>query len=371
MVLADRGGSSGLVGQRWADICAETAGTWEGHVLPMSDRKAAPLRVERVIRLDHEPRVASIASKRGLQNPDLLIFGSQEGRPVLLAADAKFSVETARSKQVSPEVVEGLLRLGTVLQPILGDVPLDARLLPGVFLSPACPLTELILQGKQGIVRATVEPDEVIMVPVEAKTFFSDLEGASLMPVLASIDALPVSHETSLLAGLYYFRLARAAIGCWLDSVRPLLGPDDAVALDEAAVRQELEARRSSASSAFDLIQQWDADVDIVRNQRVAVEQVGGLRVMSRELRQWIEATSAGLGQEPPSTNQVRRRLGAWYRARLRDAVGPLLPPVENFGERLREIGEAAAQLTPHLESQTARIVRELIAARPESSEEP
>jgi hypothetical protein len=91
---------------------------------------------------------------------------------------------------------------------------------------------------------------------------------------------------------------------------------------------------------------------------------------MSRDLRQWIEATSAGLGQEPPSTNQVRRRLGAWYRARLRDAVGPLLPPVENFGERLREIGEAAAQLTPHLERETARIVRELIAARAESPEE-
>jgi hypothetical protein len=173
------------------------------------------------------------------------------------------------------------------------------------------------------------------------------------------------------LAGLYYFRLARAAVGCWLDSVRPLLGPDDHIGLNEAAVRQELQARAASAPSAFDLIRQWDADVDIVRNQRVAVEHVGGLRVMSRELRQWIETASAELGQAPPSTNQVRRRLGAWYRARLRDAVGPLLPPVENFGERLREIGEAAAELAPQLESQTARIVRELIAARAESPEEP
>ncbi|MER3438606.1 MAG: hypothetical protein C4346_14035, partial [Chloroflexota bacterium] len=140
--------------------------------------------------------------------------------------------------------------------------------------------------------------------------------------------------------------------------------------LDEAAVRRELLSRASSASSAFDLIQQWDADVEIVRNQRVAAEQVGGLRITSRELRQWIETTAATLGETPPSTNQVRRRLGAWYRARLREAVGPLGPPVENFGDRLQEIGAAAAELAPQLEPQTKRIVQELIAARMETSGE-
>ncbi|MER3485557.1 MAG: hypothetical protein C4345_05920, partial [Chloroflexota bacterium] len=103
MVLADRGGASGLVGQRWADVCAEAADTWEGRQIPVPDGKVGTLRVERVVRLDHEPRIASVASKRGLQNPDLLIFGTWHGQPALLAADAKFSIETARSKQVSPE----------------------------------------------------------------------------------------------------------------------------------------------------------------------------------------------------------------------------------------------------------------------------
>ncbi len=368
MVLADRGGASGLVGQRWADVCAEAADTWEGRQIPVPDGKKGTLRVERVVRLDHEPRIASVASKRGLQNPDLLIFGTRDGQPALLAADAKFSIETARSKQVSPEAIEGLLSLGDVIRPMVGEVPGGVQFLPGIFLSPACPLTELMLQGKQGIVRATVEPNEVIMVPVEAEAFFGTLEGASLMPALAAIDALPVSHQSSLLAGLYYFRLARAAAGCWLDSVRPLLGSDDPIALDEAAVHRELLSRAASAPSAFDLILQWDADVELVRNQRVAVEHVGGLRVISRELRQWIETTAAALGEAPPSTNQVRRRLGAWYRTKLREAVGPLVPPVENFGDRLQEIGAAAAKLAPQLEPQTKRIVRELIAARTESS---
>jgi hypothetical protein len=41
---------------------------------------------------------------------------------------------------------------------------------------------------------------------------------------------------------------------------------------------------------------------------------------------------------------------------------------VENFGDRLQEIGAAAAKLAPQLEPQTKRIVRELIAARAEAS---
>ena len=46
-----------------------------------------------------------MASKRGLQNPDLLVIGAQDDHRVIRAADAKFSIETARAKQVSADVV--------------------------------------------------------------------------------------------------------------------------------------------------------------------------------------------------------------------------------------------------------------------------
>ncbi|MEA2524148.1 MAG: hypothetical protein QOF73_1375, partial [Thermomicrobiales bacterium] len=101
-------------------------------------------------------------------------------------------------------------------------------------------------------------------------------------------------------------------------------------------------------------------DVDSVRAQRAAVEQVAGLPLMSKELRGWIETASRQAGCEPPSANQVRRRLGAWFRAQLREQVGLMSPPVENFGEQLREVGRVAATLTPRLEAETRRIVAEL-----------
>jgi len=368
MVLADRGGSSGSVGRRWADLSAGAVAGLVGRSSPVPGDRSTPFVVERVARLDDVPQIAASASKRGLQNPDFLFIGTHDGRPAIQAADAKFSVETARAKQVSPGVVEALFGLGEIIRPLIGELPDEIEILPGVFLSPDYPLTDLMLRGRHGIVKATVGPEEVILIPAPAGAFFASLEGASLMPVLAGVDALPIRIEASLLAGLYYFRLSRAAIGCWFDAVRPLLPLNDAIDVDEPAVRAEAEARVAGARSACDLILAWDADVESVRAQRAAVEQVAGLPVMSKELRGWIEAACRQAGCEAPSANQVRRRLGAWFRAQLRERVGPMSPPVEGFGERLRELGRIEASLTPRLEGETRRIVAELSAVQTDDS---
>ena len=111
MGLADRGGASNLIGDRWADIAAEHAATWIGTERRLHADDQDPLRIVRVDRLDATPAVAAAASKRGLQNPDLLLIGQRGDQQAIQAADAKFSVETARSKQVSPEVVLGLMEL--------------------------------------------------------------------------------------------------------------------------------------------------------------------------------------------------------------------------------------------------------------------
>jgi hypothetical protein len=41
-------------------------------------------------------------------------------------------------------------------------------------------------------------------------------------------------------------------------------------------------------------------------------------------------------------------------------------PPVDDFGERLRELGRAAASVAPKLEGEARRIVAELGAAKNE-----
>jgi hypothetical protein len=370
MSLADRGGASNLVGERWADVVAETVERWPTEHVTLPGRH--PLRVDDVLRLDATPRIAATASRHGLQNPDWLLFGTVDGEPALQAADAKFSVETARSRQVSPEVVRALLDLRDQVPGFLPHVEERLRVEPGLFLSPDYPLTHLMLRRRHGITRTTVRPDEVVFVPAPAAHFFEPLDGRRIMPPLAAIDRLPIDVDASLLASLYYFRLARAAVGFWLDATRPLLPFDDQIAIDEAAIAAEAARRGRTASSAWDAIQQWNADVQTVRDARAAVEQVAGLPMGSRELRPLVARLVEEAGAEqPPSLNQVRRRLGAWYRRALRQRVGPLSPPVPSLSAALREVAAAGAAIAPALPAEAERITTELIAAngaRPDST---
>jgi hypothetical protein len=362
MGFADRGGASNLVGDRWADIAAAHAATWIGTERRLHTDDREPLRIVRVDRLDATPAVAAAASKRGLQNPDLLLIGQRGDREAIQAADAKFSVETARSKQVSPEVVLGLLGLRSHVSGLLEGIDDRIQVESGVFLCPDYPLTHLMLRHRRGIVRTTVRREEVVVVPAAADRFWDGMPGAEIIAPLAGVDDLPARPEENLMAGVYYFRLARAAVGFWLDATKPLLVHNDVATVHLSAVREETARRSRDAVSAIDLIRRWDADVQTIRNQRAAVDQVAALPIAGRELRTLAAAIAQAAGADPPSANQVRRRLGAWYRGALRDRFGPILPPVADLPSILRQLADAGRDLAPQAERELERIVLELVA---------
>jgi hypothetical protein len=361
MGLADRGGASNLIGDRWADIAATHVATWIGSERRLHADDQEPMRIVRVDRLDAMPAVAAAASKRGLQNPDLLLIGQRGDRQVIQAADAKFSVETARSKQVSPQVVLGLLELRQYVPGLLDGVSERIQVESGVFLCPDYPLTHLMLRHRRGIVRATVRQEEVVLVPAAPDRFWDGVPGAEIIAPLADTDHLPAQPDDNLMAGVYYFRLARAAVGFWLDATKPLLLHNDVVTVDISAVRDETERRSADASSAIDLIRRWDADVQVIRNQRAAVDQAAALPIAGRDLRAMAAKIAQKVGADSPSANQVRRRLGAWYRGVLRDRFGPILPPVADLSTILRQLGDAGRDLAPQAERELERIVLELM----------
>src|ERR671912_1258135 len=165
MGFADRGGASNLVGDRWADIAAAHVESWIGTERRLHADDGEPLRIVRVERLDATPAVAAAASKRGLQNPDLLLIGQRGNQQAIQAADAKFSVETARSKQVSPEVVQGLLELRNHVSGLLEGVGDRIQVESGVFLCPDYSLTHLMLRHRRGIGRTNVDRPEGDLSP--------------------------------------------------------------------------------------------------------------------------------------------------------------------------------------------------------------
>jgi hypothetical protein len=370
MALADRGSASNLIGQRWGDLAAAYAATWIGQERPLPGQADQSMRIVRVERLDAIPQLASAASRRSLKHPDLLLVGERNGQTTVQAADAKFSVETARAKQVSPEGVLALRVLqhqGLSILPVLDG---DIDVVPGVFLSPDYLLTHLSLRGRQGIVRPTVSREEVVLVPVHPESFWDGVSGATIMAPLAMTDDLPLGIRESLLAGVYYFRLARAAVGCWIDATKPLLSFNDGIIVDEEAVRVEAARRSRDARSTIDLIRQWDADVEAIRRQRAAIDEVTGFPIPGRSLRTLILNYATAAGGDPPSTNQVRRRVGAWYRGALREQLGPILPPVTDLPATLQLVAKSSHELARHAECELARVVRELVAEQQKNGEE-
>jgi hypothetical protein len=172
-----------------------------------------------------------------------------------------------------------------------------------------------------------------------------------------------------MLVALYYFRLVRAAAGIQADERRPLLGDGERYVVDYDIVAEGLRQRRKGAPSAIEMVWQWDRDAEFVRSQREAVEQVAGLPVIAGELRNQIERQAAASGRIPPSVNKVRRRLGSWYRAELRELVGPIRPPVSDLGSILDRVGRAGRSLMPSLERETRQVVEELVSESPSVEE--
>lgn len=364
MTLADRGGASNMVGRRWADLCDDHILTWVGSMRPAPDEQTEPILVQQVERLDSMPRLAHLASGRGLQNPDFLVTGVRAGEAVIQAADAKFSVETARSKQVSAAMLEALFGLRDVMPELFDRFDPAALAVPGVFICPDYLLTHLMMRRGFGIARTTVQAAEVALVPVAPEAFFAPLEGARMMPVLAAVDGLPVSIEASLLAGLYYFRLSRAVVGCWTDAVRPLLAHNDQITIDESDIEREVRSRMADAHSAIDLVHGWNHDVQAVREQRAIVDQAATLPVFNKDLRGQVEKLAAEIGAEPPSLNQVRRRLGGWWRGSLRDRIGSIAPPVGDLTPFLGQIALATRDLAPGIPARLELVVEEMIRSR-------
>ncbi len=340
--LSDRGGASQIIGSAWSNVAAEELNQWEGRPVPGNERRFAGSVVEEIHRLDTLPGVASRASKAGLKNPDFVVFGSRDARPVVFAVDAKFSVETARPVQVSAETTEQLFDADARLTSLLPDARPGTTYLDGVFLSPDYVLTDLMFKQKVGHRRLTVAQHDVVLTKSNPRDLFDGMVDASVVDRLVRIDGLPFDVWGSLLAAQYYVRLERAMLGLAQDEKRPLLGD----AVDEETsdeLRARVEARASGADSAWDVVLDWDRDIESIRRQRQAIHQVIGVPLPNAELRDLTDRLMRKRDPETrPSRNQVRKAVGGRFLADVVSETGTIMPPVADFSAELARVAEAA-----------------------------
>lgn len=363
MRLSDRGGASGLIGSRWADLCDQALNFHQESIggAGRNGLDARPLAIDRVIRLDDIPAVAAQASRLKLQNPDFLLIRELDGHRQLLAADAKFSVETAKSRQVSSEVVSSLIAMGPLVSRLLPSLE-DVTINNGVFLCPDYSLTRRLLRSRRGMQRVTVSDDEVRLIPVTAEEFLCPLDHGGLIDLFATVNSLPVDHRQSLALSLYYFRLARSAIGCWIDQTSPLLMHNDRPVVNVPEITSAAVQFARSSSDAWLAIVRWNELAEQTRLQRMEIDQVTALPISGKELRTRIEQAARAAATVPPSTNRVRRVLGAWFREQFRNEFGPVNPPVADFDVLLTHLATFGRSLRSRLEVLTDEVILDFVS---------
>jgi hypothetical protein len=353
MGLADRGGASGFVGLAWGDYCR----AW------LTDQVGKPISVgaqihgvvESVVDIDAIPGLAAFASSRALQNPDFVITLVTPDGPMLVAVDAKFSIETAKPRQVSAEILTALLETpGTPVRPL---VPAHGVERDGFFITPDYELTHLVLNGTTGILRASVRDEQVCLLDARPDQFFTGPDLHALIDGLAAVDGSQVDWERDLVAALYYARCAFACMGCRIDETKPLLGRSTVRELDDPGLLTELVERGRQSTSAWQLIQRWDRDAEDVRAIRIRVHQAADIGIPNRDLRAIVEVASERLGQTPPSMNRVRRELAIWTNRELEQRFGTVFHPIPDLGHFLVELRRAVSELQPGVPARVREIV--------------
>jgi len=353
MGLADRGGSSGFIGSAWGDYCR----AWLTQQVGASFAVGTDMHgtVESVVDIDAIPGLAAFASSRALQNPDFVIALDTSNGSVLVAVDAKFSIETAKPRQVSAEILTALLESpGTPVRPVVPEHGVERD---GFFLTPDYELTHLVMNGTTGILRTAVSADQVLLLEVEPEQLFVQAELRVLIDALAAVDETRVNWSSDLVAALYYGRCAFACLGCRIDETKPLLGRSDVRELDDPGFLPELKRRGQMARSAWQLVQRWDQDAEDVRALRIKVHQAADIGIANRDLRAIVERQAERQGRPAPSMNRVRRELAVWTNGELAKRFGTVFYPVPDLHHFLNDLRRAVAELQPQVPGQIAEIV--------------
>jgi hypothetical protein len=353
MGLADRGGASGFVGLAWGDYCRAWLTEQVGE--PISVGEKIHGIVESVVDIDAIPGLAAFASSRALQNPDFVItLGTPDG-PMLVAVDAKFSIETAKPRQVSAQILTALLE--TPGTPVRSHVPAHGAEQDGFFMTPDYELTHVVLNGTTGILRAAVRDDQVCLLEARPDQLFARSDLHALIDALAIVDSGRIDWANNLVAALYYARCAFACIGCRIDETKPLLGRSAVREMDDPGLLPELVERGRQSSSAWQLIQRWDRDAEDVRAIRIKVHQAAEIGIPNRDLRTLVELQSERMGQPPPSMNRVRRELAVWANRELEQRFGTVVHPVPDLGRFLIDLRRAVTELQPEVPAKVREIV--------------
>ncbi len=368
MTWSDRGGASRLFGDCWSDAVTRYLHAQIGAIRPLSNGQE--FRLDAVIRLDDDPRIAIQAGRHKLTNPDFVLFGRTPDRsPILQASDSKFSVDTIKPAQVSAEALQALLDVENGLVRVALEQDLhdhdvaDARVERGIFFSPVGPLTDFFLPRVLSDPRSGVDRSHVELIEVGPLELFGKLPQAALIGPLAQVDKLPVSPRDHLLSAVYYLRVSCACAWMWVEERTPLFSLNDPPDVDWEDLKSEVDRRTAGPCSAFEIAETWFEDVEEITRNRKALQEMVSLPVRMSEIRDLVR--KAGLGEDRRAVKTVRAALDRRYRQLLFEKIGEIpATPDQPLPSVLQRVATASRALRPEMR----KLANELVAEQPKQA---
>lgn len=202
------GRASEHIGKRWECVGLEGLRPYLTGQLPWPLKGSKPTGW---VELAGDDELQLTLSRVGLPSPDVIVALRQpNGSQALQSVDLKWHLEFAEYRQISSGALRDLVEkavpgLAEKLQPIVPDGKGEPSYVDGFFFAPDTPANREFMSSEQNRRQEyPLEPQDVLMVPVEAKDFFSVLPGWEMALLLAGLDRAQRSLDTIEQAERYY-----------------------------------------------------------------------------------------------------------------------------------------------------------------------
>ncbi len=248
--VGDWGNASEHIGRRWEHVGAEMVRARLGR--PLDSGRTDGFIPAAMVCLVEIPGIVAAIQSEGLTHADAILVGRGQDGPVCLPVDFKWSIETATPRQVDAEVLQTLLQSGVAgLQQAVEDALASAglagqgpiRVLDGLFISPDTSANRFFMaRSRHRAQEETVLPDQVQLLAVDGRAFFSPLRGWEMGVELARMEGAMASLSTVEGAERYY-RLGAGVMGA-LEKLSRSVFSDQTSHTDSVAALRELRRTR-------------------------------------------------------------------------------------------------------------------------------
>jgi len=344
----------------WGDASRHLGTRWEELGLALLGNGVDGWRPRALLPVCNDTNLQSLLAATGSKNPDIVGVLEADRNLILQPADFKWSLDVASYRQISADVLRGLLdrvaELSAALRALLPPevANLDWTTRDGIFISPKTEANRRFLGSPENKRQEyPIESTEVLFVGVEPIDFFDPLPGWQTARELARLDGSTRGLPQIDTADRYY-HLGAGVAGALVTLERSIFDEATPVEPTEEVERLRAYLKTISPPATGVLIDRLGSQM---RYRRQLIQRLRDLTRQSFGFVDFVAAlTQAGLASENDSETALRRQWSEAYRCLIDEEDAQ----IRAAGREIRARGETDVEALEALERRREVYARRL-----------